>query len=169
MEYFDILDRQGNPIGQTAPKGSPLLPGQYYLGTHVYVHNASAEFLIQQRALHKKFLPGGWDICAEHTIAGESSAECAKRGLLEEIGLDVPDKNLRLVLRLVREELSHITDVYFAQIDFDLAQLILAQDEVIGVKAISHGEMLELIASMVYRPKEYRRHITNTVQKLTQA
>ena len=76
MEQFDILDRNGNPKGLTACKGSALSYGEYYLGTHAYIFDSSPEFLIQQRSYDKAFLPGGWDVHLEHAIAGETSTEC---------------------------------------------------------------------------------------------
>ena len=60
MEQFDIIDRNGIPIGLLANKGTLLQRGQYYLGVHAYIFNSSKEFLVQQRSFTKEFLPGGW-------------------------------------------------------------------------------------------------------------
>ena len=166
MEIFDILDNHGNPTGQTAPKGSPLSFGQYYLGTHVYIYNSALEFLIQQRAYDKKFLPGGWDVHLEHTMAGETSTQCAARGLKEEIGLTAPQNSFRFVYRVVREEMNHITDVYFLQTEFDISKLAVPNSEVIAVKAVNKTEMMEMVSKMHWRPDEYRRCIWNDIDKL---
>jgi len=166
VEQFDILDRSGNPTGRLADKGTPLKPGQYYLGTHLYIFNSAMEFLVQQRSYDKKFLPGGWDVCLEHAIAGEASLECAVRGLQEEIGLTVPATCLRFVQRFIWEEDNHIVDVYFLQTEFDVSTLILPPNEVIGAKAISKAEMLTLIENMYYRPEEYRRVLLGEIIKL---
>ena len=126
MEQFDILDGQGNPTGYAANKGADLDAGQYYLGVHVYVRIATTgEFLVQQRALDKKFLPGGWDIVAEHTMAGETSLESAVRGVHEELGISIPCANMKLVGRIFRHEMNHITDIYFTQAEFELNDLII--------------------------------------------
>jgi len=159
MELFDILDKHGNPTGQIAPKGTLLSPGQYYLGTHVYVYNSALEFLIQQRAYDKKFLPGGWDVHLEHTMAGETSVQCAARGLMEEIGLTAPESSFRFVYRIVREEMNHIADVYFLQTEFDMGTLDVPNNEVIAVKTIPKEKMLEMVAEMHCRPDEYRHQI----------
>ena len=166
MEQFDILDKNGNPTGLTAAKGSALKPGQYYHGVHVYVFNRALEFLVQQRSYDKKFLPGGWDVVLEHTMAGESSVECAARGLREEIGLAIPENCLQFVYRLIWEEYSHIVDVYFLQLDFDISKLVLEEGKVIGAKAITKAEMLELVKNMYYRPQEYRQFIMNEINKI---
>jgi len=163
-EQFDIMDRCGNPTGLVADKGSALHPGQYYHGTHVYVYNMAMEFLLQQRAYDKEFLPGGWDIVCEHTIAGESPAECAIRGVREEIGLCATENDLQFVQRFIWEEYNHIVDVFFFQTDFDLDKLILEEGKVIGAKKVSAQEMIELIETMHYRPEEYRKHIADEIK-----
>lgn len=162
MEQFDILDKNGNFTGHTANKGTPLLPGQYYLGTHVYIFNSKNEFLLQQRALNKKFLPGGWDIHCEHTMAGETSIECAIRGLKEELGLLVPETNLRFMKRLIREDVN-LVDIYFLQTEFEITKLTLPPREVIGAKVISLAEMIVLVENMHYRPSEYREFILSEI------
>jgi len=166
MEQFDILDKNGNITGLVAEKGSQLHNGQYYLGTHVYVFNSSLEFLLQQRAYDKKFLPGGWDVHLEHTMAGETSVECAIRGLEEEIGLTAPKDAIRFLHRLVWEAYNHISDVYFLQTDFDINKLTIQQSEVIGLKAVSKTEMLKLVEKMDYRPEEYRQMLFEEINKL---
>ncbi|MCL1788033.1 MAG: NUDIX domain-containing protein [Defluviitaleaceae bacterium] len=167
MERFDILDKNGSPTGLLAEKGAKLAPGQHYLGVHVYVFNAAMEFLIQQRAYHKKFLPGGWDVCLEHAMAGETSKECAVRGLQEELGLVVPAQDIQFVCRLVWEADHHIMDVYFVQAEFDISKLVLAPNEVIDAKGISKTEMLALINGMDYRPLAYRAVLADKIRRLT--
>jgi len=163
LERFDVLDKTGNFMGFTAEKGAKLQTGQYYLGTHAYIHNQSFEFLIQQRAFNKKFLPGGWDVHLEHTIAGESSGDCVCRGLKEEIGLTVHKTALMPPKRFFWHEYNHIVDIYFIQIDFILEELSLSNDEVIAVKIIPKNEMLSLVAKMNYRPSEYRQYVLNEI------
>ena len=148
MEQFDILDKNGCPIGATADKGMPLDNGQYYLGTHAYIFNSKNEFLLQQRALDKDFLPGGWDIHMGRVTAGETSKEGIIREIKEEIGLTFPAHKIRFVGRVIREIYHHIIDLYFLQIDFELDKLNLQKKEVIGVKSVCAGEMLALVSSM---------------------
>ena len=167
MEQFDILDKNGNPTGLTADKGSRLSRGQYYLGTHAYILNSSLEFLIQQRAFTKKFLPGGWDVHLEHVIAGETSQECVLRGLDEEIGLFVSEADILTHKRFVWEEYNHLIDVYFFQVEFELNLLTLQKDEVVDVKAVPLDDMSALVSKMHYRPDEYRQYIMGEIKRLS--
>ena len=165
-EYFDILDKNGTPTGATAPKGTALNDGEYYLGVHAYLYNARNEFLLQQRAWDKAFLPGGWDIHMGHVVAGESSKKAMAREIQEEIGLLFPSGDIRFAGRLCWEQYHHMIDVYFLQVDFDINALKLQEEEVIGAKTVSAPDMLNLVAHMDYRPVAYRRMVTREIEKL---
>ena len=159
-EQFDILDINGVPTGLTADKGTCLKDGHYYLGVHVYIYNSVGEFLLKQRSYNKNFLPGGWDVVLEHVIAGESSMEGAVRGIAEEIGLSVSESDLDFAGRFVWNKYHHIIDVYFVKANFNVNELSLRNEEVIGTKMVSKDDMMELVSKMDYRPVQYRKHIT---------
>ena len=166
MEQFDILGMNGEPTGRTADKGTALIDGEYYLGVHAYIYNSRGEFLLQQRSYDKAFLPGGWDIVLEHVIAGETSKEGIIRGIKEEIGLSVPENDVRFVKRFFWEIYHHIIDVYFLQMDFDINALKLQSTEVIAAKVVPKDEILEMVSKMYYRPAEYRRDIALEIKRL---
>lgn len=166
MEQFDILNKKGEPTGLTAVKGANLKDGQYYLGVHAYIYNSSNEFLLQQRAFNKVFLPGGWDIHMGHVIAGETSKEGIIREIQEEIGLSPLQDDVHFVERVFWEIYHHIIDIYFLKIDFNISQLSLQREEVIGVKAISMDDMVNLVSNMHYRPNQYRGIVKNEIKKL---
>jgi isopentenyldiphosphate isomerase len=166
MEKFDILDVSGRPTGLIANKGTLLNEDQYYLGVHAYIYNTRNEFLLQQRALNKEFLPGGWDIHMGHVIAGESSAEGIAREIHEEIGLRFDRGDIRFVGRIVWEIYHHMIDIYFLRSDFAISQLSLQKEEVIGAKFVSQAVMLDLVSKMYYRPVEYRALVTEEIAKL---
>jgi len=166
MELFDILDKDGKPTGLTAQKGTQLQGGQYYLGVHVYIFNSSMKFLLQQRSFDKEFLPGGWDVILEHAIAGETSQECAIRGIEEEVGLYVHEDDVFFAGRMVWEESHHIVDIYFMKADFEADELTLEHGKVIGAKLVSKDEMLDIVSNMYYRPDEYRQYMTQEINKL---
>ena len=165
MEQFDILDITGRPTGLVAEKGAALSCGQYYLGIHAYILSGESSFLIQRRALDKNFLPGGWDVHLGHVMAGESSADCAIREIREEIGLDVPPHTLQFAFRFLWEEYHHMVDVYFVDIEYAIENLKLREREVIDVRSISAGEMLNMVSAMDYRPAEYREFVASEITK----
>ncbi|MCL2372623.1 MAG: NUDIX domain-containing protein [Defluviitaleaceae bacterium] len=164
MEQFDILNRDGSHTGRTANKGTKLQNCQYYLGTHAYVYNSKIEFLLQKRAYSKSFQPGTWDICAEHTVAGETSVDCVRRGLQEELGLAVAE--VGVPTRQMWDEHNHTVDVYFIKHDFKLDKLTLQAEEVAEAKTATRTEMLALIEQMHFRPAEYRDAMREKIENL---
>jgi len=166
MELFDILDKDGKPTGLTAAKGTQLQGGHFYLGIHVYIYNSSMEFLLQQRSYDKAFLPGGWEVVLEHAIAGETSKECAVRGIKEEVGLCIHESDVLFTGRMIWEECNHIMDVYFVKADFNVDELTLERGKVIGAKFVSKEQILEHVSEICYRPEEYRQFITHEIMKL---
>lgn len=167
MEKFDILDENGKVTGEIADKGTVLHDGQYYLGVHAYIYNSSNEFLLQQRAFDKDFLPGEWDIHLGHVIAGETSKDGMIREIEEELGLVFPNNKMRFIKRVFWGIYNHIIDIYFLNIDFNIDELSLQPNEVIGVKKVSKEYMLSLVSDMYYRPEEYREIVLNEINKLT--
>jgi len=167
MEQFDILDKRGELTGEKADKGTELQDGHYYLGVHAYIYNSSNEFLLQQRSFDKEFLPGGWDIHLGHVAAGESSKEGMTREIKEELGLVFPKDKMRFIGRVFWGIHNHIIDIYFLNIDFNIDELSLQEDEVIGAKVVSKEEMLSLVSNMDYRPEEYREIVKREINKLT--
>lgn len=166
MEQFDILNKNGEPAGLTADKVTELKEGQYYLGVHAYIYNSSNEFLLQQRGFDKSFLPGGWDIHMGHVVAGEASKEGMIREIKEEIGLSFLKDDIYFVGRVCWKFYHHMIDVYFLKADFNISELSLQSEEVVGVKAISVADMLTLVSNMHYRPDEYREIVSNEIDRL---
>ncbi|MBQ3178599.1 MAG: NUDIX domain-containing protein [Clostridia bacterium] len=167
MEIFDVYDRNGNVTEKTRIRGTDLPDGEYYLGIHVYICRSDGSFLLQKRAEDKKFQPGAWEILLEHAIAGETSAECACRGVQEELGLSFPPEQFVHVTRLFWHEYHHIVDAYFLTADISLEEITLQKTELTDVKWISYAAMLDFLDHIDYRPEEYlssvRTYIEDTI------
>ncbi len=166
MEYFDILDKHANPIGQVAEKGTPLGEGMYYMGVNGYIVTPEGFFLLQQRAYNKYIRPGCWDILMGHVMAGESSKETIIRETQEEIGLIIEDRNLHFVQRFLWEDAQIIIDIYFIIISIDQKSLVLQEDEVIKTKLISKEEMISFVQEMTYHTQLYRNLILDAIERI---
>jgi len=164
MEYFDILDKHANPIGQVAEKGTPLGEGMYYMGVNGYIVTPEGFFLLQQRAYNKYIRPGCWDILMGHVMAGESSKETIIRETQEEIGLIIEDRNLHFVQRFLWEDAQIIIDIYFIIISINQKALVLQEDEVMNTKLISKEEMITFIQGMTYHTQLYRNLILDAIE-----
>lgn len=159
MELFDILDKDGNPTGSVAPKGSTLQDGQFYLGVHAYLCNAHGEYLLQKRANTKEFLPDGWEIHMGHAIAGETGVMAIQREMYEELGIRVYEHEIERIMRLTWEQYHHLVDVFWICKEVALDEVRLQESEVKAVCYVPKDEMLRLVTTMTYRPREYRKTV----------
>ncbi|MHB1153881.1 MAG: NUDIX domain-containing protein [Eubacteriales bacterium] len=164
MEYFDILDKHANPIGQIAEKGTSLGEGKYYMGVNGYIVTPEGLFLLQQRAYNKYIRPGCWDILMGHVMAGESSKEAIIRETQEEIGLLIEERNLHFIQRFLWKDAQIIIDIYFIIITIDQKALVLQEDEVIKTKLISKEEMISFVQEMTYHTQAYRNLILEAIE-----
>ena len=86
IEYWDLYDRERNPLGITHQRGLPLRPGQYHPVVGIFTVNSRGELLLTKR--HPNKSSGG---CFEATggciCAGETPLPSAKRELFEETGI----------------------------------------------------------------------------------
>jgi len=89
MEIFQLVDRNGTPVGQAARQechGNPLL---IHLVVHLHVLDPMGRLFLQKRAKDKDTNPGLWDTSVGgHVSAGESVADALAREAREELSID---------------------------------------------------------------------------------
>lgn len=163
-ELLDLFTGDGRPTGLTMERGGEKKPGYFTLGMHAFIYDSQGRFLLQKRALGKRFRPGQWEVHMGHALAGESSFDCALRELREELGVSFPPESFVKVYRWVEAQPRMLTDVYFVRADLDESGLTLQKDEVIGVQWVAKAEMLDLVQGMDYRPQQYRSVVAHYIE-----
>ena len=89
-EYIDIVDKHGQPTGQTALKSEAHKHGWYHNTIHLWFYTIDGKILLQQRSSKKLIYPLLWDVSvAGHIDVGESITQAAVRKTFEEIGLKI--------------------------------------------------------------------------------
>jgi isopentenyldiphosphate isomerase len=88
VEYFDVVDDQGQVIGRALRSechGNPVLVHRV---AHVLVFNSRGELYLQKRAATKDIQPGKWDTSVGgHLDTGETYEQAAVREMREELGI----------------------------------------------------------------------------------
>lgn len=144
VEKWDILDKEGNPTGNTTLRGKfPLKPGEYHLVVHIWILSKDGKYLIQRRSDTKKLMPGEWAATGGAAISGEDSFTAAKRELLEELGISMNELNAKKAFRIKRR--NSLLDVWITECNLPAEELVLQESEVAEAKWVTGKELKNMI------------------------
>lgn len=147
MERWDLLDEKGNKTGKTITKKHEFKENDYHLFVHIWIVNSKGEMLIQKRADHLKNAAGLWAITGGAVFAGEDSMTAAKREVKEELGIDI-----KLIGKPVRHRRRNaFTDIWLAQSDVNLEDIVLQKEEVTDVKWVRGQELKLMLEKGVFQ------------------
>ncbi len=143
MELWDARDKYGNNVGFTIEKSEALPDDIYHLGVDIWIKNKAGEYLIQQRALEKKRMPGKWMATGGSALHGEDGKTAASREVAEELGIIVAkDELLRL---FYNRHSSNYCEVFLVCLDIDLIDISMKTDEVMEIKWASIAAIEEMV------------------------
>ncbi|MHB8174220.1 MAG: NUDIX hydrolase [Nitrospirota bacterium] len=92
MEYFEVVNEQGEVIGKAPRSECHGNPALVHRAAHVLVFNKKGELLLQLRSRDKDIQPGKWDTSVGgHLGVGESYEQAALREMGEELGIEPPE------------------------------------------------------------------------------
>ena len=98
MEYFDIVDENGQPTGEIIARDVAHRDGIKHRTAHVWVVRKKKngyDILLQKRTLEKDSFPGMYDTSsAGHIPSGEEPLSSALRELEEELGIKAAAEEL---------------------------------------------------------------------------
>lgn len=122
QEIWDLYSEDRRPLGKEHVRGEPLPADCYHLVVHVWIKNSKGEYLISQRSADRPTFPLMWECVGGSVIKGENSLQGALREAKEEVGLDLPGENGRVVFSRVRKEIggktfNDILDVWLFDYD----------------------------------------------------
>lgn len=158
MEYLDIYDERRVLTGRTAPRGTKLCEGEYYLVVHMFIFRKDGKFLIQRRVPEKHSWPDMWDISLGGMAqAGDSSASAAEREAFEELGLKIDLQNTSPVFSFRADTV--FDDYWMVQLDTDDVQLTLQNEEVAETKWVDREEWEQLISERKVIPYTFMHQI----------
>lgn len=164
MEYIDLYSRDGKLLRRHVPKKTERTPEEYYRHVHVILFDERGYCLMQQRALHKRYLPGQWDVTGGGVQSGETTLEAGLREVREELGLELPVEKMQLAGSRVDEAAGRgFLDVYCIRFDFTETDCDILRDEVEAVKLVPYDEFIETVC---YNKDEVYRGILEDIRAL---
>lgn len=155
MELWDIYDSNKQRTGRTMKRNDWCLKdGEYHLTVLGVVVRPDGRFLITRRVMTKAWAPGWWEVSGGAAQAGEDSADAVKREILEETGLDVTGCEGGYLFTYHRENPgegdNYFVDVYRFVKDFKESDVRLQEEETLGFKLATAGEIKELAGQGIF-------------------
>lgn len=155
MEYLDIVDENGSPIGKTVSRKDAHESGILHRTAHVWIIRqvqGKTEVLLQKRSEEKDSFPGMYDTSsAGHIPAGDEPLPSAIRELKEELGIKASAEQLHYAgtFRIQYEKVFHdllfkdneVTQVFVYTEPVQIDQLVLQASEVSEVQWFSLNEV----------------------------
>jgi 8-oxo-dGTP pyrophosphatase MutT (NUDIX family) len=156
-ELFDLVDREGAPLGRKKPRALVHRDGDWHRSIHVWVWGMVAgrpHVVLQRRSPAKDTHPGRLDVAVTgHLRAGESPQD-ALREAEEEIGLRLGPADVVLLGRRRRVDSSRpglldheVQDVFAARGPADLGALSACEAELAGLLAVPLADAARVIGA----------------------
>jgi 8-oxo-dGTP pyrophosphatase MutT (NUDIX family) len=148
MEWFDIVDENGDPTGDTVERSTAHRDGIRHRTAHIWIIRNGVngtEVLLQQRSENKDSFPLQYDTSsAGHVRAGDEPLASAVREIGEELGIRVEGTDLTYIGTFLNryEQVFHgslfrdheISFVYIYEKPVDEENLVLQEEEVREVR-----------------------------------
>ncbi|HAE15903.1 MAG TPA: NUDIX hydrolase [Erysipelotrichaceae bacterium] len=157
MEWFDVVDENGIPTGETVERSEAHARDILHRTAHIWVvrkMNGRIEVLLQKRSMNKDSFPGRYDTSsAGHIQAGDEPRDSALRELYEELGIQAQPEELEYagMFRIHYDMVFHdrpfkdneVSFVYVYRKPADIEKLTLQKEEVESVRWFSLDEVCE--------------------------
>jgi isopentenyldiphosphate isomerase len=144
MEVWDILDKNGVPTGKTVErKRVCLMKGEYHLVVHIWVLGNDGRVLIQRRSFDKPLMPGEWAAIGGSALSGETALSAARRELLEEMGINAGEEDLKPIKNMVRK--NSILNIFLVCRTVPVSELKLQEEEVSEAKWVHRNKLRQMI------------------------
>ncbi len=161
VEYLDILDELGNPLGKTALKSEVHQKGYFHATVHIWFYTETGKVLFQKRGANKETFPNYWDVSvAGHVMAGETIINAAIREVDEEIGvtIKVPQLHKIDIRKSINIHPNGITDcefqnVFLCKLDLALNKLNKQDEEIDSLCLLSLEEFKYFT---IHRNKDFK-------------
>jgi len=156
-ELLSVVDKDDNFLKEEERK-TIHNSDQWHRGVHVLLINSKNEIMLQVRSSSKDKFPNCYDCSvSEHAIAGESFEDAAKRGIMEELGLD--NITLRKLVKMRMNYGQHdsmITEVFEIHSD---AKVKLDENETSNIIFVSKQKIPEIMKKENERFPPWTREI----------
>lgn len=156
MELWDLLDKEGNPLGITHVRSGVLPQGAYHRTVEIFTVNSQGQLLVTLRDPNKETYPDMWEITGGSVVAGEDSMTAAIRELQEETGIIRTEDDM--IFLTTNPGHTALMDIYLTFCDTDISDLTMQEGETVDAKWVTFEEYEQMIANGIVPEPVYRRY-----------
>lgn len=146
MEYLDIVDENNEFTGIVEERRKAHEMNLWHRHVTSWIMNTKGEILLQKRAASKPRNPNKWAKTGGHVDSGENETDAIQREIKEELGIDVPREQAKVVsiYKSTNPENRFFGYNYIFVIDYKIEDFILQKEEVSEVKYFSIEQLEEI-------------------------
>jgi len=143
-ELLECFDDNGNAIQPKNRQKIHTMPPSVWHGVaSVWLFNSKGKILCSKRSDKLSGNPGKWQTYfGGHVKADNNFLQTAQRELEEEVELDLPSDNFKLVDSGKRQDVMHIYKMYAVLFEDDLSKLKFTDGEVVETKWLAFDDYL---------------------------
>lgn len=157
MEFWDLLDDDRQPTGETLQRGEPLPPGRFHTIIGVWtIHDQLRRILLTKRHPQKLICPNQWENTGGSILAGEDSCVGAAREVREETGMNCHCGDLTHI-RTIRIPTAFV-DCYIYHTSIDPNAIVLQEGETVDWCWVTLDELEATIAEGTFSKPEIEQY-----------
>jgi isopentenyl-diphosphate delta-isomerase len=154
-DLIDMLSETGLRTGEIFPHAEIHRLGKCHRAIHLYILNAANEILLQKRAQKVDHYPGYYGISVTgHVAAGESSSDCVRRELDEELGINHTNLDIDFLFSYFQEVILNDTfidcqfnDLYITRAEIRPEDIVMDPSEVSEIKFVAFEQFHDMVTT----------------------
>ena len=115
-ELIVEVDKDNKEIGTMIKRDAHSTTERFHRAAHIMIFNSKGQVILQQRSLNHTRFAGFWDMIGGHQSAGLTIDQTAKQELMEELGVNIELKSLKVFLHKQKDQLEYC-HVYYGLSD----------------------------------------------------
>lgn len=145
MELIDVVNENNELTGQIEERWTAYEKGLWRRTVSCWIMNKNGDILLQKRTANKRRNPNKWAKTGGQVDSGESVEEAIFREVKEELGIEIPQEQIKVVeIRKSDDKNKRFAYNFIFVVNYKINEYTLQKDEVAEVKYVSIEDMENL-------------------------
>ena len=142
MELVDIVDENNQLTGQVEERWDAYNKGLWRRTVSCWIMNEKGEVLLQKRTANKIRNPNKWAKTGGQVDSGESVEEAIFREVKEEIGIEIPKEQIKVIdIHKSNDKNKRFQYNFLFVVNYKIEDYVLQKEEVAEVKYFTIEEL----------------------------